>query len=136
MSGSTFRLHLPSSNFWRRLVRYLRGPSLRQSSPFDTARTLASNRLTALTSLLTNLTSQSNMLFFKNAFTAVAVVALGVVGAFAQSENVVVTGIQSVTTASSTLQLSVSELTLSNFPVKGVVSDLPLAFLVECGSSY
>ena len=76
------------------------------------------------------------MLFFKNAFTAVAVVALGVVGAFAQSENVVVTGIQSVTTASSTLQLSVSELTLSNFPVKGVVSDLPLAFLVEFGSSY
>ncbi|PIL30682.1 hypothetical protein GSI_07386 [Ganoderma sinense ZZ0214-1] len=61
------------------------------------------------------------MRFFKNAFAAVAIVALGVVGAFAQSENVVVTGIQSVTTASSTLQVSVSELTLTNFPAKGPV---------------
>ncbi len=66
------------------------------------------------------------MRFFKNAFAAAAVVAMGVVGVFAQSENVVVSGIQNVTIASGTLQVSVSELSVKNFPSKGSVSGLPL----------
>ncbi|KAI1791503.1 hypothetical protein LXA43DRAFT_1094401 [Ganoderma leucocontextum] len=60
------------------------------------------------------------MKFFSKAFTAVAIVAMGVVGALAQSENVVVSGIQSVTTASATLQVSVSSLSVTNFPSKGI----------------
>ncbi|PIL30683.1 hypothetical protein GSI_07387 [Ganoderma sinense ZZ0214-1] len=66
------------------------------------------------------------MRFFRNAFAAVAVVALGVVGAFAQSENPVVDGILGVTTASASLQVSVSELSFFNFVSKGseIVSGL------------
>ncbi len=67
------------------------------------------------------------MRFFKNAFDAAAVVvAMGVVGVFAQSEDAVATGIEKVGIAAATLQISVAELSAKNFASKGSVSDLPL----------
>ena len=62
------------------------------------------------------------MRFFKAALAATAVAAFGFAGAFAQAENTVITGIQSVTTASATLQVTISELNAVNFPIKGFVS--------------
>ncbi|TBU24835.1 hypothetical protein BD309DRAFT_1004996 [Dichomitus squalens] len=59
------------------------------------------------------------MKFFSNVLTAFTVIFLGVLGALAQTEDAVTGGLQSLTDASSDVQLAISKITLSNFPKTG-----------------
>ncbi|EJF62697.1 hypothetical protein DICSQDRAFT_169087 [Dichomitus squalens LYAD-421 SS1] len=59
------------------------------------------------------------MKFFSNVLTAFTVIFLGILGALAQTEDAVTGGLQSLTDASSDVQLAISKITLSNFPKTG-----------------
>ncbi|KAI1798139.1 hypothetical protein LXA43DRAFT_10554 [Ganoderma leucocontextum] len=59
------------------------------------------------------------MKFFSQLLTFVPVVALGAVGAMAQSSEVVITAIQAFTSTSSALATTVNDLSIVNFPFEG-----------------
>ena len=63
------------------------------------------------------------MKFFGNPLVSIAAVAMGVVGAFAQTETAVINAIQTVSTASANLQVNISELTTANWAYRGIVSN-------------
>ena len=63
----------------------------------------------------------TDMKFFGGVFTGLVVISLGILSAAAQSSDTLIAGIQSITTSSSTLQVTVSEINITNIVTTGPV---------------